>query len=247
MTTAAKRRSAFEILSDLPPVVDLRDIRIGAGTTHELAIAAAYRWKKAGYLAPFAEEVYFNVAGHRAGPRTHLIEAVEKAQHMPFMMIGLSALHQAGWTTQRPAKPELAVATNSSIRTWRRMEGVTAEGRGVRWFQPAWENSYEGTGGFRYLAAEYALVDAIIAREKFASLDRSERKLAASRNAVIWHPDPDDISVPDDTDGAALAAAVIALGGDKDALRSYLNDIDGFEAVSAGFDECFDDRGGPAL
>jgi hypothetical protein len=242
--TERKRRSAFEILSDLPPVVDLRDIRIGANTSHELAIAAAYRWKKAGYLSPFAEEVYFNVAGHRAGPERHLLQAVEKAQHMPFVMIGLSALHEAGWTTQRPAKPELAIATNSTIRTWRRMEGVTAEGRGVRWFQTAWENSYEGTGGFRYLAPEYALVDVVVARERFSQLDRSQKKEARDRNAVIWHADPDDVSLPDDADGAALAAAVSAFRADPDVLRSYLEEVDGWDAVADQFDDALEESGG---
>jgi hypothetical protein len=235
--TERKRRSAFEILSGLPPVVDLRDIRIGADTSHELAIAAAYRWKKAGYLAPFSEEVYFNVAGHRAGPERHLLQAVEKAQHMPFIMIGLSALHDAGWTTQRPAKPELAIATNSTIRTWRRMEGVTAEGRGVRWFQTAWENSYEGMGGFRYLTPEYALVDVVVARQRFSDLERAQKKNLRERNAVIWHADPDDISLPDNADGELLAAAVSAFRADPDLVRSYLEEVDGWDIIADQFNE----------
>lgn len=235
--TERRRRSAFEILSSLPPVVDLRDIRIGADTTHQLAIAAAYRWRKAGYLEQFAEEVWFNVAGHRAGPDQYLLQAVEKAQHMPFLMIGLSALHEADWTTQRPAKPELAVATNSTIRTWRRMAGVTAEGRGVRWFQDAYENSFDGNGGFRYLAPEYALVDMIGARARFEELDREDRNAMRSRNAVIWHADPDDISLPETADGTKIAAAALAFKIDADLVRSYLEDVDDAEDVVEQFDE----------
>lgn len=235
--TDRKRRSAFEILSSLPPVVDLRDIRIGADTTHELAIAAAYRWRKAGYLEQFAEEVWFNVAGHRAGPDGYLLQAVEKAQHMPFLMIGLSALHEADWTTQRPAKPELAVATNSTIRTWRRMAGVTAEGRGVRWFQDAWENSSLGTRGFRYLSPEYALVDMIAAKERFEELDREDRNKLRSRNAVIWHADPDDLALPDTVDGTRIAEAALAFRIDAELVRSYLEDIDDAEEVVEQFDE----------
>lgn len=238
--TEKKRRSAFEILSDLPPVVDLRDIRIGGDTTHELAIAAAYRWKKAGYLASFAEEVFFNVLGHRAGPAEYLLEAVEKAQHMPFLMIGLSALHEAGWTTQRPSKAELAIATNSKIRTWRRMEGVTAEGRGVRWFQTAWQNSFEGTGGFRYLVPEFALVDMISARSRFSEMDRSQKKALRDRNAVIWHADPDDISPPDDANGALVALAVSAFGADVDAARDFLEGMEDAEHLIEQFDEALD-------
>lgn len=237
------RISPFHLLSGMPPVFDLRELEILSGTSHEYAITLAYRWRRAGYIEMFAEEVYFNLVRDPQAREHHLPLAVEKALPLPHLKIGMSALHEAGWTTQIDKKPELAVLTTRTVRGWKKLNHVTVEGRGSRWFDVAWRNSYEGTGGFRYLNPAYALVDCIMARERFLALPPERRKKAWDQNAVIWHPDPDDVDIQDPADAVqSLAMATEELNADPEVVVAYLSEVDGLEDMLDEFNETFADR-----
>lgn len=234
------RLNAFKALSGLEPVVSLHDLEIFLGITRQHAVHIAYKWRLAGYLKSFADEVYLNVVVAPRPTNGQLKLAIEKTLHRPHLLVGMSALSEAHCTTQVANKIEVAVVVNRTVRTWKPMDRVTAEGRSVRWFRVAMANSTVGTDDFRYLDPAYALVDAIMAKSSFDELDRAEKKAFRDKNQGIWHPDADDIDFSDtnaEEMAGRLARATLNFKADPETVRTYL---EGQNEVSEHL-EIFDD------
>jgi hypothetical protein len=196
------RQNPYTLLSKLPEVIETRDVRIVAGWERKTAVESMFRWVRAGYIAPFATGVYFNLVASKKSPQTHVYEAAQRTQRRPMVQIGASALRVAGWTTQMPRGYELAIMVDRDNRTWKNMEGIAAEGRPAKWFAKAKPHIIKGEGGFDLLPPAIALVDAIASAEKFATLPKEVRNQHLANGTVTWHPDPDDICVPLDREAS---------------------------------------------
>ena len=112
MTAAANaRQSALLRLRGLPEVFDLRDVQRLLGRESATARVYCARWKRAGMvsaLGPRNVGVFFNLITDPKGPLSRRAQAIEKLLRRPAVVVGLTALHAHGWTSQRPsaARPD---------------------------------------------------------------------------------------------------------------------------------------------
>lgn len=221
------RRSAFSVLRALPPVFELHDVEIALDTAREYASQYCARWKKEGMIGAFANGVYFNLVVDPDAKETRIKEAVDRVVRRPVVLIGASALHAHGWTTQRAHLREIAVPVTRDVRNIRRMAGVVAEGRSIAWFNVVTPVCEPGVDGFLVPPPEYVLVDMIAARDKFQRLDKAAR--ARLKGRTIWHADPDDVNVGSDDPEDALRRifeAGEALGVERELLEDYVSQMD---------------------
>lgn len=257
----SRRISPYEALKSLPAVFDIRDLEIGfLGTVQTppsppdeapkknadgtriktpkvIARKPAYntvtRWLAGGHIRQFSAGVYFNLVV-APDPSAHIVDAIEKTAPMVAKaLVGASALHHGGWTTQMPSGYELVLANNSYARTWKRMDGVKVELRPRRWFSAVLAHLETSDIGLPILPPAMALVDSIVSREELSSMPRDERKERMLTDRTIWHPDPDDICLPHGTPPAQALAlideAVELLGADREAVARYVAAIPDFE------------------
>lgn len=235
MTEAKKRHNPFTLLSTLPEVIETRDVRIVAGWEKKTAFEAMFRWVRAGYIAPFATGVYFNLVASPKAPQTHVFEAAQRTIRRPMLLIGASALRDAGWTTQMPSGYELAIATDRNIRTWKNMAGIAAEGRSLKWFAKVVPHRIKGEGTFDRLPPGLALVDAIVSAERFAALPKEVKKQHLENGTVTWHPHPDDICVPVGKEPEEVWEEIVeaaeVLGVPFETIRAYAAGIPDLEDV----------------
>lgn len=220
-----KNVNAYKLLKSLPGVLETRDIRIAANWEKKTANEAIFRWVRAGYLTPFAKEVYFNLVSSPYAPQNSVYEAATRSVRRAMVLVGASALNAAGWTTQMPTGYELAIITDRNIRTWKRMAGITAEARSVGWFGRASDHFIRSEDDFDRLPPALALVDAIASAERFAQLPEDVKAAHLEGGTVNWHPDPDDICLPPDIDPATawreIQTAADILGVPIDIVRDY--------------------------
>lgn len=239
--TDPKYVNAYSLLQSLPGVVEARDIRVaverqyGMAWEKKTANEAVFRWTKAGYLTPFSKEVYFNRVSTPGAPQSCVYDAAERSVRRAMVLVGASALNTGGWTTQMPSGHEIAVLTDRNIRTWKRMVGITGEARSVSWFARTKDRLIKTTGDFDRLPPALALVDAIASRERFRGLSDDVREAHLANGTVNWHPDPDDICMPLDSDpetmwGEIMEAAEI-LGVQQETVRDYARAIPDLEDV----------------
>lgn len=217
-----------DILMKLPPVFDLRELQIVAGIDRKHASQMCWRLSNRDLIAPFAEGIYFNLLADRNASKTQIGQAINRTVSTYKIAIGASALNKAGWTTQMPRVLELALPVDRKHRTFKKMAGVVAAPRSVRWFRSMLAvSTNDGPNGLPVLPPAYALVDCFIDRQAFLALGREERKTEGS----IWHPDPDDISIPDDPEQAfsEIMKAAEVLEAPLDELLNYLASIDELE------------------
>lgn len=228
-----KRLSPFKALRQLGPVFELRDISIAMGFDREGARQAAHRWAAGGYARMFCEGIYFNLVVDPNAADRHVVEAVERNLRRPKTLVGASALWAGGWTTQMLPGYEFAIAVDRVNNTWKRMEGVSAEGRPVEWFAAVRPYVRSVEGGFDVLSPAFALVDTIASAAALKALSKEDRSKAVKSGKTIWHPDPDDISLPVDLDPQEawkdIEEAARVLRVDIDLVRSYAAGIPGME------------------
>ncbi len=184
-----KYLSAFERLSDLPPVFSLNTLVRATGLPRASAKVLLTRWyaknlvERAGPRAG----IYFNRVLDRNGSTAHAVKALVM-KYPSATLCGASVLHSAGWTAQIPSTLHVAVEARSS---YAKIDGVTLFPRPVAWFQfmqnhGAWDapagktaEAETTTYGLRALAPAWALSD-----------------LYADKSGRSWQPDADDLDVP---------------------------------------------------
>jgi hypothetical protein len=235
VTEIKKRLNPVSLLRTMPAVIETRDVRVTAGWEKKAATEALFRWVRAGHVSQFAKEVFFNLVAFPNATQTHVYEAAERTLRRPMMLTGASALNQAGWTTQMPAGRELAVVVTREVRTWRRMAEITAEARTMRWYDRVSDHVIRKDGDFDALPPAFALVDSIIAAERFRQLPTDVQSAHLANGTVNWHPDPDDICVPLDTEPEEiwreLVFAAEVIGVPIDMVREYAMAIPGMESL----------------
>lgn len=123
-----KQVSAIERLKSLPPLFRGSDLTLRFEWTSKTASHYLYLWKGRGLVEPLGghSDVYANTlkVEHPNWERALLI-AMPSA-----VIIGIDALRRAGWTTQVPSRPEVAVTTEQPVYTTHHFE--------IRPRPPAW-------------------------------------------------------------------------------------------------------------
>lgn len=235
-------KSAFEMLSRLPEVFDLRDLSllidavrleeaphaVVAEATRDYASRICWRWKKAGMIEPAGPKVgvfYNRVKDPQRVERKDLVLGKVFYDRL-FVVAGANALNDAGWTTQIPRMPELAVYTSRDIRSIPQIDGVKIEGRTASWFAAVYSQAQPGLNGLPTIRPEHALVDTV-------------RMRSQGIKSTLWVPAPDDISLVMEDDLPSVLQRILKaaeeLGVDREDVVAYVEGTRDFE--TGAFDE----------
>ena len=184
--------SALTRLRELPEAFTFAGFCKLSRFSNNAASVCLRRWKEKGLIEPAGEraKVYFNKL------RSPQIDSALRVAALLFeypsaILCGESVLHAAGWITQIPAQLSVAVLSRPSYVS---LHGFDIRGRTLSWFQkihplmdPATEKRVYG---LRALPPALALAD-----------------LHADPDG--WHPDPDDLDIPDQDHDSVLSACAL--------------------------------------
>lgn len=195
------RRSSLDRLRNLPGVFTTKTLAAHLGGDTRTASVYLARWKKDALIAPLGPRagVHFNLLRDPGAEAEFRMDAVSLV--LPGALIaGISAVHDAGWTTQIPAETDIFIP---SRRTAPDLTGFRISTRPRSWFASARRNIDLG-GPVPTVAPAFALADL------WTSGD--------------WRPDPDDLEW-DMIDADDLEAAFALFGEDvPGAWRDELED-----------------------
>lgn len=173
---------AIERLRLLPEVFDLNTAVLVLRTTRASARVMLTRWADRGFV-------------EHAGPRAGLYlrrfesqmergEQLQRALRMLYpsaTLMGATVLHAAGWTTQIPARLQVAVEARPSYTA---LAGIDLHPRSVEWFRLV-----HGAGGFEAPNSESARGLRAL-KPAWALADLQGRD-------GVWQPDEDDLDLPE--------------------------------------------------
>jgi len=123
------RISAFERLRDLPALFRGGDLTRRFGWSSKTASQYLYLWKKRGFVQALGghSDVYANLLADRHPDwERALVMAMPSA-----VLVGIEALRRAGWTTQVPQRPTVAVKAGHAMFKTDHFDVVT---RTPQWF-----------------------------------------------------------------------------------------------------------------
>lgn len=121
--------SAFERLRDLPPVFRGGDLTRRFGWSSKTASQYLYLWKRRGLVQALGghSDVYANLLASRHPDwERALMMAMPSA-----VLVGIEVMRRAGWTTQVPQRPTVAVKAGHAVFKTDHFDVVT---RTPRWF-----------------------------------------------------------------------------------------------------------------
>ena len=196
--------SAIERLRITPEVFTGSDLTVLFGWKSATASSYLANWRKAGLIKSLGgrSDVHMNlVRSPHTNPELALRRAFPQA-----VLVGVDRLRAAGWTTQIPALPEVAITLTSSRYN---IDGFTLAVRTDKWFQIVKPGVDKVADGIDRLRPAWALAD-MISRAQ----DRRVRH--------AWLLDPDDIDLHSVLQGnkcSDLAAALRAFGLAPDCLE----------------------------
>jgi hypothetical protein len=154
-TRSTGQLSAFERLRDLPALFRGGDLTRRFGWSSKTASQYLYLWKRRGLVQAFGghSDIYANLLASRHPDwERALIMAMPSA-----VLVGIEALHRAGWTTQVPQHPTVAVKAGHPVFKTGHCNVVT---RTPRWFdQVAPGISVDSPEDLRALRPAWALAD----------------------------------------------------------------------------------------
>jgi hypothetical protein len=189
--------SALSRLGDLPEAFTFAGFCKLSRFSNNAASVCLRRWKEKGLIEPAGARarIYFNKLRSPQIDSTMRVAAL-LFEYPSAILCGESVLHAAGWITQIPAQLSVAVLSRPSYVS---LYGFDIRGRPLSWFRkihPLLDLDVEKrVYGLRALPPALALAD-----------------LYADR--VGWHPDPDDLDIPDQ-DRVSVSSAVELLGSDQ--------------------------------
>jgi len=189
--------SALSRLRELPEAFTFAGFCKLSRFSNNAASVCLRRWKEKGLIEPAGERarIYFNKL------RSPQVDSAMRVAALLFeypsaILCGESVLHAAGWITQIPAQLSVVVLARPSYVS---LHGFDIRGRPLSWFRkihPLVEPSAEKrVYGLRALPPALALADL------YTDLDG-------------WHPDPDDLDIPDQERRSVLSAFEL-LGSDQ--------------------------------
>lgn len=147
--------SAHERLRSLPELFRGSDLTVRHGFDSKTASQYLYLWKERELVAPLGghSDVYANLVRN---PQPQWERAVLMA--MPSaVLVGIEVLRRAGWTTQIPSRPQVAV--NARQRHYR-VNPYEMDFRGAKWFKQAAQGIvHHANGVLPSLHPAWALAD----------------------------------------------------------------------------------------
>lgn len=182
--------SALDRLRTLPEAFTFAAFCKLSRFSNNAAAVCLRRWQQKGLIEAAGEraQIYFNRLKAPEVDGSLRVSAL-LFEYPSAMLIGESALHAAGWITQIPASRSIAVLARRSYVSF---HGFEIHGRSISWFRsvhPFVDPSAEKrVYGLRALPAPFALAD-----------------LYADPHG--WHPDLDDLHIPDEDGSSVLLAA----------------------------------------
>jgi hypothetical protein len=198
--------SAYDRLLKMPAVFSIDTMVRSSGMSRDTVKVLLSRWaanKLVESAGPRAG-IYFNRIVDPKGEQANAVKALVM-KYPSATLCGASVLHSTGWSTQIPSTLHVAIESRPS---YAQIMGVTLFPKPLNWFRfmqdhGAWErNRGKGdpanevtTYGLRALKPHWALAD-----------------LYADRSGRAWHPDEDDLDIPDE-EMAGVEKACKALGG----------------------------------
>ncbi|SOC27400.1 hypothetical protein [Thalassospira xiamenensis] len=207
-------KSAVDRLRSLPDVFDVRDVECLLNVTTKDANQYCWRWRNAGLIEGLGERkvgVHFNLVTNPQGPLLLRKEAIHKYFRLPGLVIGGSALHHHGWTTQRPHNLELAIPGTRGQTTVPQLNGYIIERRYLRWYATIAAKADEGVDGFTCVQPEFALADAVLMQYR-------------NRKVAMWLPDADDIDIPGDQEYDSVIGALVTLGATAEEVERFTDE-----------------------
>lgn len=169
--------SAIERLAAVPEVFTGGDLTTLFGWKSAIASSYLASWRRSGLIRSLGgrSDVHMNLVQNRQiNPEAALRRAFPNA-----VKLGVDVLREAGWTTQIPTAPEVAVPTSSSLYTLQEFDLTT---RTNKWFLLVAPGMQAVEQGINQLKPAWALAD-MLAR----ALD--------SRIKKAWLLDPEDIDL----------------------------------------------------
>ncbi len=195
MTMASKTyTSALSRLQALPEVFTGTDLNMVFGWTSGVSSTYLANWKRTGLVKSLGgrSDVHMNLV---VNPKVNPEVALRRAYPLS-VKIGVDMLREAGWTTQIPTRPEVAVPQSGPVYA---VEDFNLVGRNDAWFDLIRPGVDTSAGGVSQLRPAWALVD-MIAR----ALDRRVRN--------AWLLDPDDIDLEAAASDEEMSLALVAFG-----------------------------------
>lgn len=210
--------SAIKRLQGVPEIFTGGDLTMLFGWTSPVASTYLANWKRAGLVKSLGgrSDVHMNlVANRRANPELALIRAFPMA-----VKVGADALREAGWTTQIPRRPEVAVPQPGPRY---KIDGFDLSGRTQKWFTSVRPGMDISSGSLARLRPAWALADMVV-----RALDGRVRD--------AWLLAPDDLDLEEAGRDPELAAASKAFGLKEDALTAacYGQIFDSLNKLPAG-------------
>lgn len=186
---------ALERLKNLPEVFNVNTLSRLMGMPKPTVLATLTRWKAKAWVEQAGPRsgIYFNLLANPQAADEHRIGALLMA-YPSAMLMGESVLHAAGWITQIPQQLHVAVEKR---RSYVQLTGIALHPKPLDWFktvdvlQP--REAKFSTYGLRTLPPAWALADLLA-------------------DPLAWHPDADDVDVPDNSQ-AQVAQALARLAG----------------------------------
>jgi hypothetical protein len=171
---------ALERLKNLPEVFNVNTLSRLMGMPKPTVLAYLTRWKAKAWVEQAGPRsgIYFNLLANPLAASEHRVGALLMA-YPSAMLMGESVLHAAGWITQIPQQIHVAVEKR---RSYVQLSGIALHPKPLDWFktvavlQPT--QAKFNTYGLRSLPPAWALAD-------------------LWANPLAWHPDADDVEIPD--------------------------------------------------
>ncbi len=173
--------SAIERLAGLPEVFTGGDLTVLFGWKSGIASTYLANWRRAGLVKSLGRrsDVHMNLLRNReVNPELALRRVYPQA-----IKLGVDVLREAGWTTQIPARAEVAVPASGAPHA---LDGFEITTRTAKWFARVAPGIERTPQGMDRLRPAWALAD-MIARAKDARvrgawlLDPADIELAAVR------------------------------------------------------------------
>jgi hypothetical protein len=192
------RISAIDRLRALPATITGSVLALSFNWSSKTTSQYLYLWSQKGYIAPLGgrSDIYANLL---VNPNPNW-EAILSSEKSSALVIGTEALRRAGWSTQIPARPEVAVLYSEKPFD---SPHFSIEARGSTWFQKVSSGVLRNQGTLPCLAPEWALADLLWAHSGWGGFGL----------------DPDDIDL-DEADESALTVAFTAFKLDHHLLLS---------------------------
>lgn len=175
--TQSTYTSAVQRLAAMPEVFTGGDLSTVFGWKSATTSNYLANWRKNGLVRALGgrSDVYMNLVRNRqVSPETALRRAFPNA-----VRVGVDVLREAGWTTQIPTTPEVAVPVSSALYAVQDFELTT---RPNKWFLQVASGIVQVEQGINQLKPAWALAD---------MLTRAQD----SRIKKAWLLDPEDIDL----------------------------------------------------